>query len=123
MANGMNLPFAFIVLAVTLSGCCSAELKLDKRVVSEAIARLSKENMLGLRSNLTKQLSLQGANMSKACSVKMGKLLTTELAQAFPSNFFIFYIAIKLISLANLTFTIDGTQSVECYKRIFYISF
>ena len=89
----MNLAFAFLILTVTLSRCYSTELKLDKRVVSEAIAQLSKKNNLGLQSNLSDQLSRQGQNISTACLTKMVKLSTTEIAQAFASNVFTVYIA------------------------------
>ena len=105
----MNLTFAFIVLTVFLPKCYLAEPKLDKRVVSDAIARLSKEDILGLQSKLVEQLSVQGQNISTACLTKMGKLLTTEIAQAFQSNVFTFYIAKNFIGLQNY-FRIDEIQ-------------
>ena len=83
----MNLPFAIVVLAVTLSRCSSAELELVKRVVSEAFARLSNEKVLELQSNLTNELYLQGQNVSTACVKEIQKLRSTEWEQAITSNF------------------------------------
>ena len=100
LATEMRFTLAIVVLTVTLSRCYPAEQELDKRVLSEAIARLSKENKLELQSNLRKQLSLHGSSLSNACSEKMGKLITTEIAQAFPSNFCTFIIAECSLAIA-----------------------
>ena len=90
--------FAFVVLAVTVAVSHSAEEKLNKSLIIELMSQLPKNAITQLQSTLKNELERQ--NLSPACLIKVLKLTTTELAQAFPSKFSSCYVCVKVLRLA-----------------------
>ena len=80
-----NTVFTFVVLAVTVAVSHSAEEKFNKTALLELMSQLPKNAITQLQSTLKNEL--EGQNLSSACLMKVLKLTTTELAQAFPSKF------------------------------------
>ena len=85
-----KIALTFILLALTASVSYSAEEKLNNSLVMKLMSQLPKNAFTQLQSTLKNKLEWQ--KISPACSFKFFELLSTELAQAFPSKLYSFYI-------------------------------